>query len=304
MSIISVACLYSIVTSGQTLHVQSGISLVSSDNCCVVSNVSVPDLPRRDIALVSWLASPWSNSGYRTMLWNRKRYAELHGYTFLDFNESTLPLGLQDKWETSGALFKPMLLNHVLQHREEGTWVVWNDADTIYTNWSKKWETYLDGDIVVAEAPDVIFNNGVFALRVSDRSRAFIQAWLADNDCCGLEDNGGFVHVVLRSYMEMFNISYRGECKWKNFKKMAKCYRSRLKKLTHKRHVSRAVGPYGTTGNTVQGTPIKGAWGINSGIDFTFPNSWEHGDFILHFAGTGPNTRAKLAIECTRSCSG
>jgi hypothetical protein len=240
------------------------------------------------------------------MLLNRKRYAELHSYTFLEFNESTLPHGLQDKWESSGALFKPMLLNYLLHSREEGSWLVWNDADTIYTNLSKAWETHFDNDdvqIVVAEAPDVIFNNGVFALRVSDFSRAFVGAWLADNDCCGLADNGAFVHVVLRSYMQIFNTSYNGQCVFKNFKKMAKCYRSKLKKLTRQRQILRSVGRYGTTGNTVQGTPIKGAWGINSGIGFAFPNEWAHGDFILHLAGSGPRTREQLAINCTNICS-
>lgn len=302
MSLIFHSCLYCIFVSGFALKLQSGAAELGS-SCCV-STGPVTRMPgHENIELVSWLASPWSNDGYRAMLQNRKQYAELHGYTFLELNEFTLPHALQDKWQTSGVSFKSLLLNHLLQHRSEGTWLVWTDADTIYTNWSKPWETYLDGDIVVAEAPDVVFNAGVFALRVSDLSRAFVQVWIDSYGCCGrLADNGAFVHAVLQRHMDMFNTSYDNSCKVNDFDQMTACYKIKFEDLIRKRGLQRSTGPHGMLGNTVHGTHINGVWGINSGIGFKPPNSWQHGDFILHFAGKGKKERESLAVTCTEFC--
>lgn len=308
MPLMFFACLYCTVIHGLALSLQSGAAELG-DSCCVSTGPVTRAPGCENVALVSWLASTWSNDGYRAMLLNRQEYAELHGYTFLEFNESTLPHDLQDKWQTSGTLFKPLLLDHLLQHRSNGTWLVWTDADAMYTNWSKAWETYLDGDIVVAEAPDIIFNNGVFALRVSDLSRAFVRGWIADlisfKPVDGrpppLADNGAFIHSILRQQMAMANKKYHEDCKVDNIRILKRCYNRKVHKLT-KKGLSRSVGPDGMNGSTYQATPIKGVWGINSGMGFAFPNKWGHGDFILHLAGTENKERERLALACTKFC--
>jgi hypothetical protein len=122
------------------------------------------------VTIVCWLPTAWTTPGYEALRNNRQRYADMHGYNFLKFDENNLPTHeLTRDWASMKHLLKPNLLLHLVQHTHG--WIIWMDADTLFTNFTTRWSELLRGDVVFAEAPDVVTNNGVFALHSSLRSR-------------------------------------------------------------------------------------------------------------------------------------
>lgn len=256
------------------------------------------------ITLVSWLASEWSDDGFVAMRNNRRAYAESHGYQFLDFNETNLPTPqLRQNWRSLKKYIKPRLLL-ALMDTNKSDWVIWTDADTLYTNATIPWANFLEpeNDLVFAEASGVVSNDGVFAVRVTPWSKSFLEDWLHECDINAqktsiLSDNGPFVHSILRAYAKSHNVSYNNECRvfiptfHGGDTKLSQCYQ------THLQRISNASQLKISGSSLVNDSHIRGAWGINSGLEFKPPCKWKPGDFLLHFAGQPPELRRKRALE-------
>ena len=263
------------------------------------------------ISIVSWLASEWSNKGYEAMLKNRKAYARKHGYTFLDFDETNLPTPeLRLNYQQLSHYIKQPLILAVMEDCKPEDWVIWMDADTMFTNDQKKWEQYLSGDMVFAEAPDVIANNGIFALRCNDWGRFFIRLWSEEcktmktggrlqNPEAKAGDNAPFVHALLRAFAHTHNVNYDNNCRQENgWGALVRCYNRQIEAIVQESGLSRTRGPNEELGSGLVSDPhITGVWGINSGLGFKPPNDWHEGDFILHLAGKGKKDRDTLGLK-------
>ncbi len=267
--------------------------------------------PKPNVIITSWLASEWSNKGYKAMLENRKAYARKHGYTFLDFNETNLPTPeLQLNYQQLSHYIKQPLILAVMEDCKPEDWVIWMDTDTMFTNDQKKWEEYLSGDMVFAEAPDVITNNGIFALRCNDWGRFFIRLWSEEcktmntggrlkNPEAKAGDNAPFVHALLRAFAHTHDINYDNHCRQENgWGALVRCYNRQIEAIAQESGLARTRGPNGELGSGLLSDPhITGVWGINSGLGFQPPNDWHEGDFILHFAGKSERDRDTLGLK-------
>jgi len=268
----------------------------------------IPQLLRPDprITLVSWLASEWSDEGFVAMRDNRRAYAESHGYQFLDFNETNLPTPeLRQNWRSLKKYIKPRLLL-ALMETHKSDWIIWTDADTLYTNASVPWARFLEpeSDLVFAEASGVVSNDGVFAIRATPWSISFLKDWLHECDINShkksiLADNGPFIHTILRAYAKSHNVSYNDECRafvptFPSDPKMAQCYSAHLQRI------STASGLSISGFSLVNDAHIRGAWGINSGLGFQPPCDWKPGDFLLHLAGQSEEKRRNNALAYSR----
>lgn len=245
------------------------------------------------------------------MLDNRRAYALKHGYEFLNFNETNLPTPeLRQNWRSWKHFLKPRLLLALVLTKKYD-WIVWTDADTLYTNATIPWTQFLQPqvDLVFAEAPDVISNNGVFAIRATPWCKSFLQDWI--KECNASEtplafDNGPFVHSILRAFAKTHNVSYNNECsalvrdpidsfEWISF---ANCYRSHLRRISEVSGFNISHGPDGIEGSAlVNDAHVRGAWGINSGLNYAFPCNWKPGDFLLHFSGEESELRREHALR-------
>ena len=285
-----------------------GPSIDDIDGIVCTTSGTLTEDGRENITLVSWLPGAWSNKGYVAALRNRRRYARVHGYRFLGFNETNLPPSLSATWRQDASFFKPKLLAYLLDSAEDGTWLVWMDADTLFTNFEIRWGDYLgSGDVVVAEAPDVVTNNGVFALRASEAGRAFVDDWVDEHERYGdspLTDNGTFIHALLRALSRLHDVEYDNRCRLNEFKALWQCYNERVESIGAEKRLKRTVGPRGERGYAFQGKDeqMKGKWGLNSGLSFAPPNRWEPGSFILHFAGTGGDEREWMLGRYAQVC--
>lgn len=258
------------------------------------------------IVLVSWLASDWSNDGYVAMRRNRQAYADSHGYQFLDFNESNLPtLELRQNWRSLKHFIKPRLLLAIMSMHELD-WIVWNDADTLYTNAAIPWTQFLEpkADLIFAESPGVVSNNGVFAIRSTPWSKSFLMDWM--QECRTFkpnpnlnEDNGPFVHSILRAYAKTHHVQYNNECRMlNNFKELDQCYQTHLRRISEASGLAISHSLNGKQGSAlVNDSHVRGAWGINSGLNFKDPCAWKEGAFLLHFAGQSSEERRMNALR-------
>jgi hypothetical protein len=253
----------------------------------------------------------------------------MHEYNFLGLNETNVniedPVSLRYR-------IKIALFREFLSKAKAEDWFIWQDADTMYTNFTQKWENILDGrfDLIIGEAPDVIANNGVFALKVSDWSRSFLDSWDNDMTAMGARwlDNGPMVHSILRSFYEGRGEYYYNTCRYvlniglfnlfdifryvRKESSLTECFIKQVKELAKRTHVSIQGGETVDLSNNsylsdlssfrqgderVQGyfllgdPHILGVWGINSGISFASPNDWKNGNFIVHFAGQPSHVR-------------
>lgn len=265
------------------------------------------------ITLVSWLASKWSDDGYVAMRKNRQAYAQSHGYQFLDFNETNLPTPqLREGWQSLRHYIKPRLLLALMATQQTSDWIVWTDADTLYTNASIPWAKFLEpkADLIFAESPGVVCNDGVFAVRSTPWSQAFLQDWIHECDVNAnqkkkthLFDNGPFIHSILRAYAKTHNVSYNNECrpfiaKFDLDKQLDSCYHTHLRRVSNASGLRISRSPNGLEGSAlVNDAHVLGAWGINSGLKFKQPNNWKPGDFLLHLAGQGKPDRLKNALR-------
>ena len=186
-----------------------------------------------------------------------------------------------------------------MKSRPPEDWIIWMDADTMFTTPTKKWETILRSDMVFAEAPDVISNNGVFAVRCSTWGRWFIEIW--SEECTASPgpawDNGPFVKALLRAFATTHGVPYDNACRsTRSWPQLVSCYNSHIQRIANASGLDRTRGPNGELGSGLIGDPhLAGAWGINSGLGFKPPNDWHEGDFILNLAGESKDERNRLA---------
>ena len=260
--------------------------------------------PLDPVTIVSWLPTAWTTPGYEALGNNRQRYAEMHGYNFLKFNESNLPTHeLTRDWASMKHRLKPNLLLHLVQHTPG--WIIWMDADTLFTNFTTRWSELLRGDVVFAEAPDVVTNNGVFALRAGEVAKHFVLEWLRQIELLLQDkipgfsgDNFGFILSLL-----VF-VSGHDECRSTrpDYTALRHCYHRSMNKLSPNNEKLRSTGPRNMYGASwVEDPHFTGLWGINSGLGFIEPNNWQPGHFILHFAGQDAKTREANALRFTNT---
>ena len=259
---------------------------VSSSQPFIESNGHRLSPTQESVSIVSWLPSSMDTPGYRLLAENRRRYCKKHGYNFLEFNEETLPTQhLRDNWRELKHMVKPHLLLYLLS-KTHG-WIVWMDADTLFTNFHIKWERFLVGDVVYSDSPDVVSNNGVFALKTGFVSRSFVIDWIERSaGMSGAQDNISFIFSLLHFSLLVLGELESTPCEGLNdYSTLSKCFFETLK-------TARAHAPCKVTDG--QFTAVSG---INSGLNFQEPNKFKDGDFILHFAGTSAEVREGLALK-------
>ena len=78
------------LNSDESIFLSLGTTL-QSNHARELNNTFIK-VQAKQIHIISWLSSAWSNEGYEIMRTNRKRYASKHGYEFLDYDENTVPV--------------------------------------------------------------------------------------------------------------------------------------------------------------------------------------------------------------------
>ena len=189
-------------------------------------------------------------------------------------------------------MVNPYILLHFL--KPTPGWIIWMDADTLFTNFDTRWETFLVGDVVYSDSPDVVSNNGVFALRTGFASRSFMMDWIERS--AGLraeQDNVSFILSLLH-----FILLIQGDAQsesvcddHRDYNALAQCFVRAL----------RAARASATL--EVRDALFTAVKGINSGLTFTEPNKYRPGDFVMHFAGWSPDAREEAALKFVRMFS-
>jgi hypothetical protein len=233
----------------------------------------------------------------------------MHGYNFLKFNESNLPTQeLTRDWASMKHRLKPNLLLHLVQHTHG--WIIWMDADTLFTNFTTRWSELLHGDVVFVEAPDVVTNNGVFALRAGKVAKHFVLEWLGQiklllqDKIPGFSgDNFGFILTLLFFVSGQDNaLTMQCRSTRPDYSAVAHCYHRSMMSLSLNSEKLLSTGPGSLYGASWAEDPhVTGVWGVNSGLTFSEPNKWQPGHFILHFAGQDPKTREANALRFTNT---
>ena len=105
------------------------------------------------------------------------------------------------------------------------------DADTLFTNFHIKWERFLVGDVVYSDSPDVVSNNGVFALKTGFVSRSFVIDWIERSaGMSGAQDNISFIFSLLHFSLLVLGELESTPCEGLNdYSTLSKCFFETLK---------------------------------------------------------------------------
>jgi len=135
-------------------------------------------------------------------------YVLKHGYTFILETNSAMAKNINPWW------FKVYAIQKYLPYFD---WVVWLDGDCLILNHDVKFEWFLDdpnADLVMTDHNFAV-NNGVFALRNTVWSAAFLVKWLGAGQMVHAggarwwqDDQGAMFHLLVAQG----NTSYDGHC--------------------------------------------------------------------------------------------
>lgn len=96
---------------------------------------------------------------------SKLKYCAKHGYNACLIKDEAV--GFHPGWLKIKHLIEQMKLNP--------DWILWIDADAFITNNDINLESFLEGDLVIAEDSSNGVNSGVFLIRCCDKTKNFLQ---------------------------------------------------------------------------------------------------------------------------------
>lgn len=172
---------------------------------------------KRRIAILTYYSSDSYGTELRKLTWpNKQKYAAEHGYDIYDINSiPDLSSRIQEQKSSMNNFFfyKYMSMAEALQGKfnngRKYDYLVWNDADSLFLNHSRRFEDIIDErfDVTVTTGPPshpqwgLVANTGSFIVKNSDFTKQFLAEalemskthcgeFIVDNPTAGQAFNG------------------------------------------------------------------------------------------------------------------
>jgi len=106
-----------------------------------------------NISVATFYDGNYSELGGYTSL-NKKKYCDKHGYSFINRKESYLKYNRPSSWAKLSVI--------VEEFKKNVDWVLWTDADSVFTNFETKIESYIDNNFHLIFAVEGLYESICF----------------------------------------------------------------------------------------------------------------------------------------------